>query len=118
LNSAILTIASIGFRRFLMVLSTSATCRLLAAYVSAVMLASASHAQTAAPAPSAFDGYKPYTDEPLANWRAANDTTARIGGWRAYARQAQGMDSKPENMPSPATKAGQAMPETTKKTQP
>ena len=37
---------------------------------------------------SALKGYQPYTDEKTANWKEANDTTARIGGWRAYARQA------------------------------
>lgn len=38
---------------------------------------------------SAFEGYKPYTDDQLLNWKDANDTTGRIGGWRAYAREAQ-----------------------------
>lgn len=44
----------------------------------------------AAPLPfqSAFDGYKPYTDEPTLEWRQANELTAQIGGWRAYAREA------------------------------
>jgi hypothetical protein len=71
----------------------------LAASISCVVLTSAPHAQTTAPASdankatapyrSAFDGYRAYTDEAVANWKAANDTTARIGGWREYARQAQ-----------------------------
>lgn len=38
---------------------------------------------------SAMEGYKPYTEEATANWREANDTTARIGGWRAYAKEAR-----------------------------
>ena len=37
---------------------------------------------------SALEGYKPYTDEKIVNWKAANDTTAQIGGWRAYAKEA------------------------------
>ena len=37
---------------------------------------------------SAFEGYKPYTDDKLLNWKDANDTTGRIGGWRAYAKEA------------------------------
>ena len=37
---------------------------------------------------SALEGYKPYTDEKTVNWKAANDTTAQIGGWRAYAKEA------------------------------
>lgn len=48
---------------------------------------------SAAPAPmlpfrSALEGYQPYTDEKTVDWKAANDTTARIGGWRAYAKEA------------------------------
>lgn len=38
---------------------------------------------------SAMDGYKPYTEEATVNWKEANDTTARIGGWRAYAKEAR-----------------------------
>ena len=38
---------------------------------------------------SAFEGYKPYTDDKLLNWRQANDTTGRVGGWRAYAKEAR-----------------------------
>ena len=93
-----------------------------------VMLASASHAQPGPTAPaaasqasfpapatpaakfgagaSAFDGYKPYTDEPPGNWKAANDNVARIGGWREYAKQAQ----QPDDTPAPANKAGEKMP--------
>ena len=37
---------------------------------------------------SAFEGYKPYTDDKLLNWKEVNDTTGRIGGWRAYAKEA------------------------------
>ena len=43
---------------------------------------------------SALQGYQPYTDEKIADWKAANDTTARIGGWRVYAKEA--------NAPAPA----------------
>ena len=103
-------------------------CRLSAAALG-VMLAGASHAQPgptapmaasqasspvpATPAaansganPSAFDGYKPYTDEPPGNWKAANDNVARIGGWREYAKQAQ----QPDDTPAPTNKAGENMP--------
>ena len=37
---------------------------------------------------SALEGYQRYTDEKTVNWKEANDTTARIGGWRAYAKEA------------------------------
>ena len=102
-------------------------CRLSAAALG-VMLASASHAQPGPTAPaaasqasfpapatpaaksgagaSAFDGYKPYTDEPPGNWKAANDNVARIGGWREYAKQAQ----LPDDTPAPTNKAGENMP--------
>lgn len=65
-------------------------------------LAGAAHAQTQAQAAtervpaapsavfhSAFEGYQPYSTEKILDWKLANDHTARIGGWREYARQAQ-----------------------------
>ena len=57
----------------------------------------AAKAQTALPAyHSALEGYHRYTDEKMVDWKEANDATARIGGWRAYAKeasQAQAEDS-------------------------
>ena len=78
----------------------------------ASLLGMAAHAQPAAPpaAPptpqplafqSALQGYQPYTDDKIGNWKAANDTTARIGGWRAYAKEA----SAPAATPTPAAAA-------------
>jgi hypothetical protein len=29
---------------------------------------------------SAFEGYRPYVEEPLAPWREVNDTVGRVGG--------------------------------------
>ena len=70
----------------------------LAAGLSAV-LAGAAMGQTPPPATatparatefrSALEGYQPYTEEKTLSWKDANDTTARIGGWRAYAKEAQ-----------------------------
>jgi hypothetical protein len=37
---------------------------------------------------SAFDGYRRLVDVVPVPWRQANDTVERIGGWRAYAREA------------------------------
>jgi hypothetical protein len=37
---------------------------------------------------SAFDSYRPFTDEKTLSWRQANDTVQSVGGWRAYAREA------------------------------
>lgn len=50
---------------------------------------------------SVFEGYQPYTEEKTANWRQANDNTARIGGWRAYAKEAA--EPNPSMLPTPAT---------------
>ena len=86
-------------------------------YASALMMASVSYAQTTAgmaqapteaiaPYASAFKDYKPYTDDPLVNWKAANDTTASVGGWREYAKQAQ----QPVNTPASSAKPAQAIP--------
>jgi hypothetical protein len=37
---------------------------------------------------SSLRGYRRADSEPVGNWRDANDTVGRIGGWRAYAREA------------------------------
>ena len=55
---------------------------------------------------SAFDGYQPYTDDKTSNWKAANDTAAQIGGWRAYAKEA----SAPAVQPTPQIAAQPAPP--------
>ena len=44
---------------------------------------------------SAMEGYQPYTDEKIIDWKQANDATGRIGGWREYAKEAQQTDAKP-----------------------
>jgi hypothetical protein len=60
--------------------------------LSSVSLANAQPSVQAAPKPIAFQsamqGYQPYTNDKTVDWKAANQTTARIGGWRAYAREA------------------------------
>jgi hypothetical protein len=37
---------------------------------------------------SAFAQYRRYVQQPPAVWRDSNETVNRIGGWRAYAREA------------------------------
>ncbi len=37
---------------------------------------------------SPFAGYRPHADAKATGWKEANDEVARIGGWRAYAREA------------------------------
>ena len=39
---------------------------------------------------SALEGYQPFADPKPVPWREANDNVGRIGGWRAYANEAQG----------------------------
>lgn len=38
---------------------------------------------------SPFEGYRSHRDITPGPWRAMNDEVARIGGWKAYAREAQ-----------------------------
>jgi hypothetical protein len=45
---------------------------------------------------SALSRYRRASEDTAIPWREANDTAARIGGWRAYAREAQ----QPEPAPS------------------
>ena len=51
---------------------------------------------------SAFAKFRRIGDDKPVTWREANDTVARIGGWRVYAREAQ--------QPEPAAAAKQAAP--------
>ena len=43
---------------------------------------------------STFVDYQMMTDEPIANWREINDSVGRIGGWRAYLKEAQQRENK------------------------
>ena len=62
---------------------------------------------------SAFEGYKPYTDEKTIDWKRANDNVGEIGGWREYAREASQPETAAESTVIPAKtdpKAGSAKP--------
>lgn len=51
--------------------------------------------------------YKPMTDQKLGSWREANDTVTRIGGWRAYLKEAQTPDvMEPKAPAAPAASHG------------
>jgi hypothetical protein len=39
---------------------------------------------------SAFEGYIPFEPERATNWIKANERVGSLGGWRHYAREAQG----------------------------
>jgi len=83
-----------------------------------VCAAGAAGAQTPAPreaavaAPpayrSAFEGYRPYVEEPLAPWREVNDTVGRVGGHvgvlRADESSAPPPPATPGAAPAPAAK--------------
>ncbi len=53
---------------------------------------------------SALSSYRRLGDDKRIDWKEANDAVNRIGGWRAYAREAQ----QPE--PAPVAPAGRTTP--------
>ena len=60
---------------------------------------------------SSFGQYRKLGDEKRLSWREANDTVARIGGWRVYAREAQQPDAAAPAKPGePAATAKPAPP--------
>ena len=63
---------------------------------------------------SAFEGYRPLTDQPVLPWRESNDVVGRIGGWQTYAREGQGdAAAGTAEVPAPAAAQGKpAMPAT------
>ena len=76
--------------------------------------AAAATAASAAPAGassyrSAFEGYRPLTDQPVLPWRESNDVVGRIGGWQSYAREGQGgAPADAAATPSPAASQGKS----------
>lgn len=74
---------------------------------------------------SSFAGYRAFAEQEVTSWRETNDTAGRIGGWRAYAREARqpeaaadgpaaGAAIKPAPVPDVAAKptpGAQQMPE-------
>ena len=83
---------------------------LLLAAASAMLAPAVSAQSPAAPqAPgqlgyrSAFEGYQPFDEGKLLPWKQSNDTVRSIGGWRAYAREAQ--QDKPQDASAPAAAA-------------
>jgi hypothetical protein len=49
---------------------------------------------------STLEGYQPFTDEKILPWKQANDTVGKIGGWRAYAREAHDATAKGDEAPN------------------
>ena len=89
--------------RFLIALTSSAT---LAAtcFAQTPAAGNAAAKTTAEPVRSAFNGYRAYNDEEVSNWKAANESVARIGGWREYARQTQSEQTPPPRAAAPEAK--------------
>jgi hypothetical protein len=56
---------------------------------------------------SVFSQYQRFSEQPVAPWRQTNDTVESIGGWQAYAREAQQPD--PADKPA-ATPGNMGMP--------
>lgn len=54
---------------------------------------------------SAFSGYQPYTETPVAPWRDTNERVRERGGWRTYAREAREPDAAPAAASAPAQPA-------------
>lgn len=52
---------------------------------------------------SAFEGYQAYSDDKVLSWKESNDTVGKIGGWRVYAREAQGAQPAPAKAPAGAS---------------
>jgi hypothetical protein len=84
---------------------------LAAASTCGTAMAQGTAAATPPPYRSALEGYKPFADEKVAPWAQSNATVGRIGGWRAYAREASEGQSpaEPATQP-PAQPAGNAVP--------
>lgn len=55
---------------------------------------------------SAFAQFRRIGDDKPVAWREANDTVARIGGWRVYAREAQQPDPATADKPLPSGPSG------------
>ena len=55
---------------------------------------------------SALNSYQGYTDQAVQSWREANDRVGRIGGWRAYAKEAATGQPAPDTPPVASPHAG------------
>ena len=58
----------------------------------------------------ALPGYRPWREGEVRDWRASNVIVESIGGWRAYAREAQGAEQGTAPHAHPAGAQGHADP--------
>ena len=75
------------------------------------LISSAAIAQTTVSYTSPIADYQPFVDEKVTSWKASNDKVGLIGGWRAYAKEAQQPDNTPTQAPMQKTMGsnGEAM---------
>lgn len=71
-------------------------------------------AQAATPAlhyQSPLKAYQGFSEQPLHNWREANDLVGRIGGWRTYAQEPYTQEPYTQEIPTqqPAEPPAKAM---------
>lgn len=59
---------------------------------------------------SPFTDYRRFGDQPVADWRALNDQVRAIGGWRAYAREANAPEAGDQAPAAPPKDASPARP--------
>lgn len=57
---------------------------------------------------SSLADYRGLSDEKLTPWKETNDNVGRVGGWRAYAKEAQAPESAGDSAPRTAEKPIQA----------
>lgn len=54
---------------------------------------------------STLAGYHVFSDEKVGSWKEVNDNVGRIGGWRAYAKEAQQPEPPGADKSAPADSA-------------
>jgi hypothetical protein len=69
------------------------------------LLSSTAIAQSRGNYTSPIADYQKFIDEKVLDWKAANDKVAEIGGWRAYAKEAQANAELASATPATASKA-------------
>lgn len=73
-----------------------------------LLAAPGAFAQTAPPPyRCVLEDYQPFNEQKVLPWKESNDTVGRVGGWRAYAKEAQDGDGdKPAGTAVPDPHAG------------
>jgi hypothetical protein len=67
------------------------------------LLSSTALAQSSINYTSPIADYQKFVDEKVLPWKAANDKVAEIGGWRAYAKEAQAKEALTNTMTAPSS---------------